>query len=57
MGKKTQEEKDKAMSGNFLTNLFKNPNREKVKKVIKKRQKRNQKKKKGVNNVSSKLKI
>lgn len=56
MGKKTQEEKDKAMSGNFLTNLFKNPNREKVKKVIKKRQKKNQKKKK-INNVSSKLRI
>lgn len=53
MSEKTQEEKDKAMSGNAITNLFKNPNREKVKKVIKKRQ--NQKKKKQVNNVSSKL--
>ena len=57
MAEKTQEEKDKSMSGNFLTNLFKNPNREKVKKVIKKRQKKDQKKKKQVNNVSSKLKI
>ena len=42
--KKTQDEKDKVMSGNFLTNLFKNPNREKVKKIIKKRRKKVSKK-------------
>jgi len=40
---KSQKEKDKAMSGNWLTNLVKNPNREKVKKIIKKRQKKNKK--------------
>jgi hypothetical protein len=55
MADRTQKEKDEAMSGNILTNMFKNPNREKVKKVIKKRQKKDKKKKS--TQVSKSLKI